>query len=554
MGIDTKWKEYLQQDYPHCFHEFLPEDVNITTAIDDFTSRMFSFVSHATGYQEILRRSNKLIQENVGGLEKYIILFDEFTPPNKRVKATKTKFPAYTIEELKQNNIFVPNGRFPDSPERLITTHVLKRDLYRFLSNEVCPKFDDGVYVPPHNCSIILDGVPENGGRGCHIYQLNKYHSVKVDNYSPDNFSVIQSSGELGEADLKVPFYISRCKEGENILVINSDGDLIPILLLNMRDWIDPVTKKIKYNIWLYNKKNDVQKIGHLYESNKPKQKERKEKKEKKKKKEPHFDRDDPRNAMLESLEIEEQENELLNPTAKKEKEEKPKKNLINVCDLFRAINSRFSGYGIDCGVVIMALLFLSHENDFTDKMQAMGPAAIWNAFTKGKGYQILSGSPLQTLKSVNPMELRDLYPREEVFDVEAFSIGEHSVKHKVLLNENRIKMWLRYILQYSIKGKPRYSGDIDNLTELASALKQKMGSKPMNNRSPVIPSSDELGVKARQMLWCLDYMINGGKIISGQRNFPNPLDIDKNGVSVWGWIYNEKEKKVEKAKKVITV
>jgi hypothetical protein len=567
MGIDVAWKKYLQEEYPNCFYEFLPDGVIPTSAIDDYTTRSFGFVPYAKSFNDIIRASNRLIVSNVPYLKKYVILFDEFSPPNKRVKQTKLKFPPYTIDEIKQKGIFVPNGNFPDQPEKLLTTHVLKRDLYRLMSNEMRhPNFkNEEPTCPPCDCTVIIDGVPDGSSRGSLIYKFAKHYPTRTQNYDTKNFSVLPTSGELGESDLKVPFYISRCEEGETILVINSDGDLWPILMLNMRDWIDPLTGNIKYEIWLYNKKKDIKPVNELYEgsSGPPKKKQKKKETEQK-----HFDRDDPINFL--------RENNDSQFEGKKDQEEAPKKNLIYINGLFRSILKRFkSKYNIDQGIVALALIYLSHENDFVDKMPGLGPAAIWKAFTKGEGYKILSGSPLQTIQMVNlpkpkvvtkddifdvdsvyvgKPKLKDIHPKEIVYDFDYAFVGQPSRKHRILLNENRIKLWLRFIIQYHIKGKPKYSGDIENVVQLTTSLKEKMGTKPFTNRTPVIPTPDELNCRARQMLWCLEYMSNGGKIISGQRNFPNPLEVDMNGTSIWGWIFNEKTEKVEAAKKVIHI
>ena len=63
----------------------------------------------------------------------------------------------------------------------------------------------------------------------------------------------IYHSNRIGESDLKIEYHIGRLLPHGNVFISSCDSDMIAILLLNMKDWIDPKTGMVPHAIYLDN-------------------------------------------------------------------------------------------------------------------------------------------------------------------------------------------------------------------------------------------------------------------------------------------------------------
>lgn len=559
MGISSDWREFLREDYPEAFKAKLPENLKFGVVIDDATSRLFSFVSNTFSYKDILHRFNRLISLNSKNTRKHIILFDESSPPNKRPKDGP---PAITVEEAEREGFRVDvSGRYPQDPYRLLTTSFLKRDLYRFMGWNVCTIFTD-----PIETSLILDAIPSydaQSNSNLIVGHARLYPSLE-ENGNEGNRVIIESPKLIGESDLKIPYHISR-NRGQTILVINSDGDLLPILLLNMRDWINKESGFLDVDLWLYNAHEGKKNIEDLYKDDACLRKRRKVKAKKGKK----ANEEKVQLDLTQDMETDEPKNG--NNAGSNQDEYVQEYRLIHLNTLFRSICSDFSDrYKTKHGVFIVTLLILMCENDFVNKIDGAGPKTIWDAF-HDHGHKILTGKELQVKIGLN-VRTKTIIPAEEVCDIDLQKIGEPNQKHSVGILEKRLVMFMKYVMQCQYIGTPKqldYLATLDEIKESqakrikaakekndktrAKAIAQGKTPKEYNPKKQYIPTEAELNAEARRKVWNMRYWINGGKILpSAKFNYDDPLAVSPSGIPEWGWKRNA-EGKVEPSKTVVS-
>lgn len=546
MGIDSQWRKLLQKLYPECFETHLPDNVRIDTAIVDVTSQSYNIVHEAKSYRQMLERFNKNIVNNVEyyPLKHYIMLFDEFSPTNK---ASKPRSPVLSAEQIKSMGVSVGNGALPPDTGSLLSTYQLKKELYRYLAYGIENVHPQTPTAEPVPCSITLDGVPSFSGSGDIILKFKQYYQKFANMYDDSNISHIDSPKEIGESDLKVVWHLSNCQEGENVVVMNKDGDLIPIILMNMRDFIKEDTLNIPFNVWLHF--SDSQRtIGGLYTETKRKKKQVRKKKSEQNAGapiEPKFNEFiegldlDPMDAMDYTYDA--QAEEKAKDDKMIEEDEEPEICLINMNELFRHICTDFKKkFNTDYGVFTFAMLIMMHYTDFVDGIPMIGFQRIWDAYCKG-GFQILSG---QEISHGVDKHKKIISTRQRVFMADLEVIGQPRKYHKVWLNEDRIAMFLRYLVHYVMDPKGSSVYAIPDCKELSEKLKVKQSKSKSasktpgnNNRRLQVPSEKELISFARRVWWNCDYWINGGKIIQGRCNHHNPIEEDASSkLPKWGW------------------
>jgi hypothetical protein len=555
MGISSDWRKLLIERYQNCFHRKLPNGVVIDKAIDDFTSDLFKFIYLAKSYDEIMMRYKSHVSTNVemSQVEEYVLLIDEYSTKNK---APKKRAEEIKAQEIKDRKIRVPGGAFPtEDPARLLSTPCLKRDLCKWLIYNISSskKKEDTTRVESRDCKITVDGAPSfTDSNGEVTMILRKYFAEREKNYDRENYLYIDSTKNIGESDLKVLHHIQGTQPGKNVLVMNLDGDLIPIILLNMRDWIDPATGEIPFTVWLHFS-HDQKSIHELHsEEETRKQKNRRKMKEKKDKEKNANDNDNQ-----DPMEID--PNDLIDlPDTAEPAPEKGKPEcdycLINMNELFKDICINFKEeFGISQGVVVLAILIMIDGTDFTTGLDTVGVNKIWKAFVND-GYKILSGSAITV--PVGRNSTKTLVPEQKVYNIDQHVLGDPMRLHNVWFNEERICMFYRYILFREIGGSDVRINEIPKCKELkelkekkdknkkpAKQSEPKLGKdgkpvKPRKPRNPLpVPSEAELTCYARRIWWNQVYWMLGSKsrLISGVNATPNPLE-KKNGVSVWGW------------------
>lgn len=254
MGIDLKWKELLKDKFPLCFPNEIPLKSDIILVDTLIELRKWTHFAY-TG-EEIETRIIKGITELTKfNPEKIIYMIDEkeYVPKCKQAtwdsRKEGKKLP-YTLEEIQNQKIHIGNGPLPDI-ERVFFTPLLFEDLLLFFY-QVIKKLHKSVKI---GCTIIIDGCIKSS----RLKKQRKGKPVNMDKPFPGCVIYFEKdipkpiyfdSFKIGETDLKIVKNISL-NHNKNFTIFSSDSDSIPILLLNMRDWIEKSTGFIKSNIYI---------------------------------------------------------------------------------------------------------------------------------------------------------------------------------------------------------------------------------------------------------------------------------------------------------------
>jgi hypothetical protein len=187
--------------------------------------------------------------------EKIIFLIDEKEYVPKCKQSTwdirgKKKVKPYSVEEINTLNLSITDGKLPEL-ERVYSSPLLMEDL-------ICYFY--GIIKKMHlsadiGCTIVIDGAV----RSSRLKRKRREKKYDIEEPAKAGVTYFQQgvpkpvhmdSFRIGEADLKVVKHIGL-NMNKNILVLSSDSDNIPILLLNARDWIDIETGNIKPNVYV---------------------------------------------------------------------------------------------------------------------------------------------------------------------------------------------------------------------------------------------------------------------------------------------------------------
>ena len=156
----------------------------------------------------------------------------------------------YTIEEIKSQKIHIGDGPLPDI-ERVFATPLLLEDLISYFY-QIIKKLHQKV---DNSCTIIIDGCI----RSSRLKKFRKGKPVELEKQMHASVAIFEKhiakplhfdSFRIGETDLKIPRHIGM-HSNKRITVFSSDSDSIPILLLNMRDWIDKESGFLKSKIFI---------------------------------------------------------------------------------------------------------------------------------------------------------------------------------------------------------------------------------------------------------------------------------------------------------------
>jgi hypothetical protein len=211
--------------------------------------------------------------------------------------------------------------------------------------------------------------------------------------------------------------------------------------------------------------------------------------------------------------------------------------------------------YKTDYGIFIYCMLIMIDETDFVKGINTIAYKRIWDCYHAG-GYQILSGQELSLGKKI-------ISTKQRMLTADLSVIGQPKKYHKVWINEDRLVMFFKHMIHFSLDRKNASPFTIPTCKELEDLQKYKRAKAPRSkqadskaqdskpqaeqkksNRVLEIPTEKELYSFARRIWWNCDYWINGGKIISGRNcNHHDPLEQDpKSGLSIWGWTRKAKE------------
>ena len=550
MGLDSAWREILHENFGrHCHYtrEDLGDRWLPHVVIDDMSLNLRSVVYHIDRWETVYDRlRGRLLSQWHPGLESIIVTFDEpeFVPKSKgviqrkrkRTNLTKNIYP-FTEKEIEsiKINTGIPIPTSDMFMEKLVVTPEMMPDLYGFMSLQLARVKLGGPVV------LTIDGgygnylvseISDNPKtemeltKATGMHDLNSESGVisaercrsenggggegeggKKSSYYASATTVklsLNASDNIGEGDLKIPANISKLEgTGKNVLVRSWDGDTIPILLLNMRRWMDPDTGYIRFGIFLDTTRGNG------------------------------------------------------------DKREIKRDNLIDVVSLWRSIHATFEKRwpGIRDPIETMVLLILLTKGDFCEGFKQLGPKRIWGAFCDG-GHEILFKN---SKWATPPFEEHgsNLHPDPgcsiihsnrnsfSVDSVQSLALNEQRIYHFIALAYDRVVI--------NEKDRPYYPESETSmqrnrrLADMKDAeAKERSGGGSRRTRTFGIPSDDEIIATIRRCWWNLDYWTNG--IMAHM----NPLQMvphpkDKTEVSMCGWEYGQDLDEVEhRGRKVV--
>lgn len=373
---------------------------------------------------------------------------------------------------------------------------------------------------------------------------------------------IVYPSNEIGEADMKFLYHITKNIETGPVLIISCDGDVLPTLLLNVRDWIQ----------------NNKEGSGTI------------------------------KNKIY------------LDCSAKTGINE-----YVDIIELWRSIILDFSLKFPTVSNPIETLVFLMiiSGTDFVDSYKQISAKRIWDCFSKYDGHLILypKRNILEQLDDEHfrlerERDRNNIKAKQKEFlkidddddddDIKIDQYGSFNnnnnnnnssissnnsnsitneaikgaivcsryygnpdMRHQFMLLENKILEFVRYLYFDKIVLNPRGSAAVatasnkrkipDNMKTLQHLkMLADENDKQTNNKGSKyeMKTLDEIQAEIRRTWWNLDYWINGGKrkrfTTDGKQVelFINPLKME-NGFSVCGWERKEPEGTIQKAKKV---
>lgn len=525
MGIQGAWKKILDATFGYCHMPEIPENTVVDVVIDDLSLNIRKVMHGIVSWTDLGKRLRRRVKSvYTQDLKRYVVTFDEpdCVPSAKQPEQRKRK-----IAEMKKikplsaqemSNIVIDNGIQLEVPQdifirRLMLTQETRERLYDFCTAEIASvKFP--VSTEEQSVDLIIDGgisnmmkqrdrnndtktATENKTRDPCLREGAKYIYVIPRSKKGDrSVASVYDSQKIGEGDLKIPKNISMIRKG-NIYIHSYDSDMIPILLLNMRRWIDKTTGYIQYGIFL--------------------------------------------DATC-----------RFQNTSSQKDGEVLKGNIVDVVSLWRSIIVHFGEHypGISCPVETVCLLMLLTGGDYAEGFSQLGPRRIWDAFIHG-GHKILFensktylASPKSTFESISSVIIDSNY-------------GNCDQRYSLTFNEEKIMTFLTFAYHRYLSPKPSKDSSPDHIPlnlsmdknrEIANA--RNVGYKSENVKCKIV-SDSEIRAIVRRVWWWMDYLMNG---VSGRHPYLDPTEMHhQTGDSIQGWeTYEEDGKKSVKCAKTV--
>ncbi len=280
------WKAIFEECFGHCRLSRLPPGVEVNMILDDMTAGLRKVLHCVTTWDDFCERVRVRVTRSTAPSEEsgyetdpadllYVALFDE----GEHVPSSK----APNQREKKQNGPPPFDAPFPVGPTCEIPREHAGGKTFgaRVMATPAVRRA-----VTELSCAVMADCVSASGGclkllvsggmagkiavrPGITVTSKlsdgEYYNSNQKDDERrlavPQNVTVcwtgegradafFSDTDQIGESDLKIPFFVTR-ENRENVYVISNDFDVVCILLLRMRDWIDPVTKEIQFRIFV---------------------------------------------------------------------------------------------------------------------------------------------------------------------------------------------------------------------------------------------------------------------------------------------------------------
>lgn len=559
MGLEAGWRKILLELFGYCFLDSMPTNVSIKYVIDDYFLAGFRLIYGVDNWGDLRRR---VVQRTTGydalskNIEIYIALFDEkrFVPlaksPTQMKRLEKSSMPL-SPEEC---DAFMPgytdlhsidkNAKPGEYIHRAWITGAAKAKIIAFMTDAFCD-----VDYPDKSTArrIVIDGAKvdylvsneklarRNFSHVKNDIDTERYldplvayeceiniptkseHLIGMGKQDGTGFKscTLYHSNTVGEADMKIVLHITRLLPYGNVFINSCDSDMIAILLLNMKDWIDPKTGKIPHSIYLDN-------------------------------------------------------------TSAKEG---AKSSYVDIVLLWTSILAYFEIHfpNVVNPIEVFVSLMIVSGSDYVESLkQVTTPLQIWKAFQNG-GYELLFQPPeTRTLLSFNPKKKTLTKSNETIYEnpklmsdlnINEFgsflsksanlpthalvlctqTYGNANAYHEVNLLEDKFYEFILFVFQLKlIASKEKTHVSLPTainekylfLKNLATQKDAKTTHAPtkLDMKSP-----EEIKAEIRRLAWNLDYWINGGKPNrkfehKEEPYFQNCLETNSDGISIWGW------------------
>lgn len=566
MGLKPGWRKILEENFGYCFLNSMPRNVSISYVIDDYFINFFRMFNGVESWDEVKQRVLKRTK-TFDALSKdiliYVVLFDEkaFVPSAKTPTQLQRMVSSNTVPlNAEEIETFVPgvsdlsakankSAKPGEYLNRAWLTSAVRPRIISFITNAFCSlDYVDAVrerriVIDGAKIDLLINNELLRSRRVDHIkgdiamnrhleprvqYECELVIPTKAQNLiglerqdgTGFKHCTFYQSDTIGESDLKIEYHISRLLPHGNVFISSCDSDMIAILLLNMKDWIDPRTGMIPHSIYLDNTPPGCDTAKSSY---------------------------------------------------------------IDVVLLWSSILVYFEQnhpkvlHPIETFVVLMIL----SGSDFVLPFKQISPQRIWDAFCHG-GEDILFQASLKPSFSFDTVNKKIRKSTETVyhepalmddFKIQEFGsfvstnalvvcdqiIGVPSAYHAIKLVENKLFEFVLHVYQQILLvEKGRFKGTVEEKYEFlktaAEARDQKTNSV---SHKFEMRSADEMKAEIRRVWWNLDYWINGGKPNrkfehSTEPYFKNCLEKNDEGLSVWGWDLDPISNVVIRAKRVV--
>jgi hypothetical protein len=504
MGIDTSWKKVLAEWYPEAWLLTVPPNQRVNVLLDDLPVNVRKFTSGATRGVQIRKKFKdrlEKLQLNCDNLKYYIAIIDEprFVPDAKQATQRKRseKEKPFTTEDLKKFSFKVTDGVVPDMA-RLMATRSLQPEVYRYLTEILManPLSDKNLPV-----RIDIDGGVVWKDRDGEMLLEPSYIISE-----PCQPVAIYEASRFGEADVKIAKHIARNNKNDVFYVCSYDTDLIPILLLAARDWIDE-DEYINRKVYL-----DTDHRGHAIFHR-------------------GLDKDNPNHISPALKRTKAKASEDKAEVGKPEEPEEPRKHLVDIICLWRSILTDFKTAfpSVKDPIEVMTLMMVMTGTDFVERLPGFGAATMMNAFAVIGCKLMYAEDPILRKDRKDP---RDSNP-EEPWDV----------PHPIILAEHKIYQWIVGVYYYilfqdapedmSIFGFEKIEPDKRGVPGRCKLDMTMASLRKMPLKTGEIPSDMALMAYSRRVFWNMDYWSNGWKVCG----YKNPTDVHpESGHSLYGW------------------
>ncbi len=370
MGLNTDWLEILEEHIGYCHERELPAGTRVHAIIEDGHVGLRLITYGAETWEEVGNRARKRTE---CGKRKYgdhvdtvMVTYDEsaHVPPSKRPTQRKRelaelnnkKHPVVPLSDAEVNALVIERGRRIPEPahefvRRMFLTRRTHDRLIRFCTAELALCALQPT-VHADRTQLVIDGGRPEGIAAVAAraqlgvpFALDQHSSFQcardgegmrvfvgalrcADDRAPVPVCT-QASTRIGEGDLKIPDLICDLPPNTNVVVRSNDSDMVAVLLLNARRWIDDANGGwVRYGVFIDSEKTGASGAGCI----------------------------------------------------------------VDVVSLWRCIVEYFARHYplVDRAVDTMCLLMVLTGTDYAQGFRRLGPRTVWKAFREG-GHRIFS-------------------------------------------------------------------------------------------------------------------------------------------------------------------